>query len=182
MKKFISLGLLVSVMLSCSFLVPSFAKKHHGKTSSVSSITATITGNVTLLAKRKGFPTDLAAIYAGNDSAVTFNKKGKKINVAGTYTGGSTVTVNETSATAEDTDSYSFDMPAIQSILETFSSTLNKDSAKSGNLTARFGDLSKSMSITNVVTSRTGNHGKLTGTFAKKSASGRFTLNFTFQE
>ncbi len=181
MKKIISLSLLVSVMVSCSFLVPSFAKKHGGKTSSVSSVTATITGNVLLTAKRKGFPTDLAAVYAGNDSAVTFNKKGKKIDVAGTYTGGDSVTVNETGA-EEGADAYSFEMPAIASILETFSSTLNKDSAKSQTLTARFGDLSKTMSISNVVTSRIGNRGKLSGNFAKQSASGRFTLNFTFSE
>ncbi len=181
MKKIISSSLLVAVMLSCSFLLPSFAKKHGGKTSSVSSVTATITGNVVLLAKRKGFPSDLAELYAGNDSAVTFNKKGKKINVGGTYTGGSSVTVSETGA-VEGSDTYSFDMPAIASILETFSSTPNKDSVKSGTLTARFGDLSKTMSISNVVTSRTGNQGKLTGTFAKQSASGRFTLNFTFSE
>ena len=157
------------------------AKKHAGKisTTSVEDIMATITGNVTLIAKRKGFPTDLAELYAGNDSAVTFNKKGKKINVSGTYTGGNTVTVAQTMN--EDGFTYGFDMPAIQSILETFSSTLEKESSHTGVITARFGALSKTMSISNVVTSRQGNKGKLTGSFAKGTAQGRFTLNFDFQ-
>jgi hypothetical protein len=180
-KRIISLGLLVSMLASCFLLLPSFAKKHGGKTSSVTSISATITGNVTLLAKRKTFPTDLAELYAGNDSAVTFNKKGKKINVSGSYTGGNSVTVNESSATAE-AGAYSFDMPVIQSILETFSSTLSKDSSKTGLITARFTDtISKTISITNVVTSREGNNGKVSGSFTKAGASGRFALNFKFE-
>ncbi len=181
MKRIISLGLLVSVVASFFLLLPSIAKKHGGKTSSVSSVTATITGNVTFLAKRKGFPTDLAELYAGNDSSITLGKKGKKINVTGTYTGGSTVTVNEKTGTEAESDTYSFDIPVIRSILETFSSTPNKDFSKSEVLTARFGDISKTVSIIKVVTSRQGNTGTVTGTFAKQSAQGRFTLNFSFE-
>ena len=174
------------MIASFFLLLPSMAKKHRGKhggkTSSVSSVVATVSGNVTLLAKRRGFPSDLAELYAGNDSAVTFSKKGKKINVAGTYTGGDIVAVEEVSSGAASSDTYSFEMPAIASILETFSSTLSKDSEHSGTLFANFaGTISKTMSISNVVTSREGNKGKLSGNFAKGTAQGRFVLNFDFQ-
>ncbi len=179
MKKITKFSLLVSIIVSLFLQIPSIAKNHKVKVSSTSSITATISGNLTLLAKHKHFPSDLAELYSGRNQAVKFSKKGKKMHVDGSYSGGDIVTIEED--TAQGVIAYQFDIPVIKSILETFSSTVKKKSSKAGTITARFGSITKTISIVQVVTSRQGNQAKVTGSFAKKSAKGRFTLNFTFE-
>ncbi len=170
MKKFLNIGLLVTMLVSCLSVSAKGVKPH-----SVQSIVATITGNVTLLAKRKTFPSDLSDLYAGNASAVNFSKQGKKIPVSGRYTGGSKVTVTGKGKGR----GYSFEIPVIQSILETASK--NSDKSSSGLVAASFSSISKDISVEEVGTSRDGKSARVAGSFSQAGALGRFSLNLKFQ-
>lgn len=197
MKKYCLLSLV------CLLVIGSY------NSANASSVEAVVSGTVTLLAKPKGFPEDLQALYAGRDENITLGKKGKTFNVTGTHSGATNLTVTEEGEFTDPTGRYSLTVP-VPSIVNVFSAELAKDTVPGGTVTAKFFnridengdpiepdpdeegsvssivtnvpiDISKTMSVDNIVATRKGNVAKLKGTFSKgKSAKGRFSLKFEF--
>jgi hypothetical protein len=178
---------------------------------SAASVEAIVTGTVTLLAKSRGFPEDFSSLYTGRDEAITLGKKGKTFSVTGTHNGAKTLTVTEAGEFTDATGRYSLTVavPSIVNVFsaELAKDTVpgGTVTARFFNLLGEGGsgddeddndddegsvssivtdvpvNISKTMSVDNIVATRKGNVGKLKGTFSKgKSAKGRFSLKFQF--
>ncbi len=199
MRRLLFLSLIL-VLSSSSILAHSGHEEHGDDDAAVEFVSlGTVDGTVTLLAKPRGFPSNLTSLYKGRDSGVNVTPAGKNIKVSGSYNGGSTVTVNEKGS--HDAD-YSFILPVIQSVLETLANS--KDQSEDGSIQAIFegivissestdsvidnnggGETSvrivRNMSVSKITAVRKGNKAIVKGAFLQRgtSARGRFKLTFT---
>lgn len=101
------------LFLVTAMMHPNIVSAANKKSTKIPSVGATVTGYVDLQAKSSvGFPDDLLEIYKGDASAITLGKKGKRINVKGTYNAGTRfVSVEEDKTVSSSVPKYRFDLP-----------------------------------------------------------------------
>lgn len=102
-------------LISTSFISLANANKSGGK---IASVGATVTGYIDLITlSNRNVPEDLEDILKGHGSQITLGKKGKRINVHGTYEAGeSVVRVEEDGITDTSLPQYLFDIPVPKKI------------------------------------------------------------------
>lgn len=134
MKTLLNISLIFAMMFFS--LCPALAEELLAKKITPHIGPAAVKGTVVLQSSPKGVPSDLEELYLGRDSKLPV--KPRIIKVLGTYDSGNSVTVTEDLSVSDSVGTYNFTVPLIESIINTFSTKLTKESSSNRSIIANF--------------------------------------------